>query len=1204
MKYFTLWVLLVVHGSLCGSNLHFVSQPKLVSCSDTEATIGFTIRWDNSWNHLLNHDAVYIFGKYCLAGKDKWHHLVLAAEGHEILTADYGWERHAGGIFIRRSTFSVGNSEVEVRFKWNLNGNASQPVSAVDLEAGEVIFSFTGLEMVKIPLSLFYAGEPGASNGFTRPFFGSIPARYDLIGTNSNFAYTASGGTNIALAANRQNNSLSQDQCWRSAVVPSWWQVDFKTAKTIRYFGVSSLFSGNAIPEGTWYLEGCPSNGAAWVELWSGGPDDFSTNFISYPIQKALKVQQPGSYQYYRIRIPGVDAERLPFGQDVLVANVAMTEEELEDHFAGTTLIDGRKEALSAVYPNGYFGMYAMKYELTQEQYVDFLNKQTYSGQFYNTIGGELDRIKKGEYVFGPDPQFSHFRNGIVIDSEITGDGKPGVFACDQNSVSLTNAGDDGHTAACNYLSIESMLAYADWAGLRPLSELEYEKMCRIPYPAYSEAGEYSWNTTTASVASGLLDSGQETEYFSGGNIHAAGSVEGSVRSGIFVRDGTSREQGGVSFWGVEDLSGNLACIYVNTEAAGRSFDGSLQGDGQLDEWGRSDISGNSWPRDPQAYGVRGGDFSASLPEAVTGERSRATGAWFASLQERKPQVGVRLGCNVPYSVVEIKLTLMNGMQSGEQIVYDTVCDAREYSIRGAKNLSPVPVQYSWYISTDLQNWDLLEGESSNLLNLGNLSEQVEGLEKKTVYYRQVSHSPDIRGESGVVGLVIGPGHTINKVTETLQPCMAAEGFTVMNALPTTYTWRCAESGKMITPDQVTATSSIYKLRTADFRKATEQPSGIYMVEIEMRTADKCVKRQNVQVYALPYTSNPFAEEMEEITYSGQTDQRLMRSWGGNDEQQWKIVNEVKGTLDLAASTGVLNNIHTTMVIHIDVQLVCLECPDRVYTKRLEERVRTLSYTGSYHTLNLLPENYKIECAGAQGQNGRDNGNGTTRGGYGAYVTGNLALSATQPFFVYVGGQGSIFNSNTSAVGPYGGGATDFRLEGGTWSVAASLRSRVMVAAGGGGGCSHIASGGGAAANANAGNTGGGGLTAPNSNWNKDGKGATQTAGGACGTAYTDNYWGVAGSFGIGGVAPNNGNAGSGGGGYYGGGSGTAGNGQDGNGGGGSSFISGHPGCNAVNASGAHTGGNLHYSGIRFTNTAMTANNRSGHGYARITVLN
>ena len=79
---------------------------------------------------------------------------------------------------------------------------------------------------------------------------------------------------------------------------------------------------------------------------------------------------------------------------------------------------------------------------------------------------------------------------------------------------------------------------------------------------------------------------------------------------------------------------------------------------------------------------------------------------------------------------------------------------------------------------------------------------------------------------------------------------------------------------------------------------------------------------------------------------------------------------------------------------------------------------------------------------------------------------------------------------------------------------------------------------------------------------------------------------------------------GGGGGGYYGGYGGNHAANVDRGGGGGSSFISGHAGCNALNASGSHTGQPVHYSGLQFYDTNMQAGVRGGNGYVRISPVN
>lgn len=247
-------------------------------------------------------------------------------------------------------------------------------------------------------------------------------------------------------------------------------------------------------------------------------------------------------------------------------------------------------------------------------------------------------------------------------------------------------------------------------------------------------------------------------------------------------------------------------------------------------------------------------------------------------------------------------------------------------------------------------------------------------------------------------------------------------------------------------------------------------------------------------------------------------------------------------------------------------------------------------YTNDVQTFTVpVKGNYKIELWGAQG------GTGSGTGGKGAYTSGTIILEAGEKLYVYVGNQptyttGSCYSSNAnnsfngSAIGSCagGGGATDVRLSSGSWNDATGLRSRIMVAAGGG--AAYYAGSGGYGGALTGGAGSGGTGTA--------GTGATQTAG---------NAFGVAG----------NGTS-IGGGGYYGGKGGSA-----SNGGGGSSFISGYSGCNAVNASGTHTGAAKHYSGKTFNSALMTAGNGSmpnprasgtitgntGNGYARITLV-
>ena len=268
------------------------------------------------------------------------------------------------------------------------------------------------------------------------------------------------------------------------------------------------------------------------------------------------------------------------------------------------------------------------------------------------------------------------------------------------------------------------------------------------------------------------------------------------------------------------------------------------------------------------------------------------------------------------------------------------------------------------------------------------------------------------------------------------------------------------------------------------------------------------------------------------------------------------------------------------------------------------------TYTGDAQLFTAPVDGvYKIEAWGAQGGDGRYSNTVEYRdaaaGGKGAYVAGSIELKAGDTLYVYVGGQGgrTTYYSTTGGAGGWngggnggtdtdssaredgagGGGATDIRLTDGVWNNTASLRSRIMVAGGGGGSSSLV--------NDIRIGRPGGTLTAKGVTPYT--VGGTQTTGGGFGIGA--DGWSETQS------SRNYGGFGGGGGGYYGGAFGQLYPDAYGVGGaGGSSFISGYLGCNAINASGAHTGQPNHYSGKIFTDATMTEGVNKGNGRALI----
>ena len=279
---------------------------------------------------------------------------------------------------------------------------------------------------------------------------------------------------------------------------------------------------------------------------------------------------------------------------------------------------------------------------------------------------------------------------------------------------------------------------------------------------------------------------------------------------------------------------------------------------------------------------------------------------------------------------------------------------------------------------------------------------------------------------------------------------------------------------------------------------------------------------------------------------------------------------------------------------------------------------------------------YKLAAYGAQGGS-----SALSAGGHGAYVAGQLKLTANQVIYMYVGQQGLDITtasatqggwngggqySGTNATGTNqthycgGGGATDFSLQGTaestSWDNEAHWKSRILVAGGGGGALYRIVStnyqfiGGGGGGGAYEGETGYGGA--------KPGGGGTLNA---AGTIAASGTYAVAASFGKGGNYNGTYSAGLGGGGWYGGASGATDGSvtedsstntysRQGSGGGGSSYIwssankSYYSGHGTNNAPEVPSGSVMSQpTDFYLTPAGMTVGARSGHGRAVITYM-
>jgi len=243
--------------------------------------------------------------------------------------------------------------------------------------------------------------------------------------------------------------------------------------------------------------------------------------------------------------------------------------------------------SLSVAFPKGYQGFYSMKYEASQYQWVSFFNTLTPAQKI------TLD-------ITGPNGRNSPI---FLLGNAISwGGGSASAVAFTPNT-------------AVNFIDENFFFAYLDWAGLRPMTELEFEKASRGPITP--RAGEYPWGTSNIAITEYTVQNpGEPNEQISNleegaGNAcyeETNRSFGNPMRNGIFAASAinSSREETGGSYYGIMELGGNLyeTCITIGLPG-GRNFTG-LHGNGILTGTGNADVE--LWPTSGNTgVGLKGG---------------------------------------------------------------------------------------------------------------------------------------------------------------------------------------------------------------------------------------------------------------------------------------------------------------------------------------------------------------------------------------------------------------------------------------------------------------------------------------------------------------------------------------------------------------------------------------------------------------------
>ena len=289
--------------------------------------------------------------------------------------------------------------------------------------------------------------------------------------------------------------------------------------------------------------------------------------------------------------------------------------------------------AIRSTFPKGFQSFWIMKYEITQSAYCDFLNTLTTAQQTTRI------RMNSDAAMYARVMLVDGDRNGIQVKT-------PGTI---EFGMRMSNTGDfdkidDGHGVACA-MGKDDFLAYLDWSGLRPMTELEYEKACRGPLNPVP--GEFPWGATfqigaTTNVTN-LINVNLPTEAYTlpaGVNHNNSGTANNVAiqvlmvtRNGAFATDISDRIKAGATYWGVMEMGSNLAEPVVNISTVeGRSYTGR-HGDGRLTLEGEANTL--LWPETPfTGLGHRGGNVANGLSGFVgvglqtTSSREAVVNAW------------------------------------------------------------------------------------------------------------------------------------------------------------------------------------------------------------------------------------------------------------------------------------------------------------------------------------------------------------------------------------------------------------------------------------------------------------------------------------------------------------------------------------------------------------------------------------------------
>lgn len=402
----------------------------------------------------------------------------------------------------------------------------------------------------------------------------------------------------------------------------------------------------------------------------------FSSNQGGYSVPYSQVILTPSNNlaKYLQVAVYGIEMVYIPKGAFYLGdgASVSSLTNTSESPFlvssegaiaSGLRIVNPNSEfaptplpsVIPKNYPKGFDSFFVMKYEVSQGQYVHFLNSLTHSQQKARTW--IAPSLPVGTFAMvHPNQRDSLHRNGIVIVSSGLDGGKPAVYGMDSNANGSFNEPADGFHRAANFLSWADLSAYLCWAGLRPITEFEFEKACRGPLQPVP--GEFAWGTAYVTDANAVTNDGLPTEGVSEALAGESGlanhgsivaiqgwGLRGPLRTGFAATASSNRLQSGATYYGLMEMSGNVWEMVVMPADGGENFT-RINGNGRLNEAGEAAIPNWCNPQTAKGVILRGGGWGSSIADVGSWRDLAVSDRFYSHLRptQRRNTTGGRGG--------------------------------------------------------------------------------------------------------------------------------------------------------------------------------------------------------------------------------------------------------------------------------------------------------------------------------------------------------------------------------------------------------------------------------------------------------------------------------------------------------------------------------------------------------------------------------